>query len=110
MIFIANIFAQIPGRREGQYGFEVYYRPPIYYDFFSELPDQNNNMRINFLLKIQNDLFRFTNNENIYTAQYEVTVAIKKEGEDIFCLPLPKSAEGIGCGAQSAITLLHYGQ
>jgi len=78
LILIVNIFAQTPGKRESQYGFEVYYRPPIYYDFFSELPDQNNKIRINFLLKIQNDLFRFTNIDNQYTAQYEVTVAIKK--------------------------------
>jgi len=78
LILIGNIFAQTPGKKESQYGFEIYYRPPIYYDFFSELPDQNNKIRINFLLKIQNDLFRFTNKDNQYTAQYEVTVAIKK--------------------------------
>ena len=82
LILIVNIFAQTPGKRESQYGFEIYYRPPIHYDFFVELPDQNNRSRINFLLKIQNDLFRFTNADNQYLAHYNVTVAIKKADDE----------------------------
>jgi len=78
LILTISVFAQTPGRRESQYGFEIYYRPPVHYDFFVELPDQNNRYRINFLLRIQNDLFRFTKTDNEYLAQYDVTVAIKK--------------------------------
>ena len=77
LILTISVFAQTPGRRESQYGFEIYYRPPVHYDFFVELPDQNNRYRINFLLRIQNDLFRFTKTDNEYLAQYDVTVAIK---------------------------------
>ncbi len=68
-IYTCITFAQTPGKRESQYGFEVYYHPPIYYDFFNELHSEDNKSRINFNLRIQNDLFRFSNVDNQYEAE-----------------------------------------
>ena len=78
LLIVSGTFAQQPGKRESRYGFEVYYRPPVYYDFYLLFNQDGKVSQLNFDLRLQNDLLRFTNVEDQYEANYEVTIIIKK--------------------------------
>jgi len=75
---VLTIFAQTPGRRVNRYGFEVYYRPPVYYDFYITYQGNQSSLNFNFVLRTQNDLFQFINKNDEYVASYEISLTIKK--------------------------------
>lgn len=78
-ITLSAALAQPPGKKESRYGFEIDYRPTIYYDFYTTLVAADRNPHINLVIHVQNDLFQFTSTDKGYTAAYEVTVTIKNE-------------------------------
>ncbi len=78
----SSIYAQLPGKRQTEYGFDIDYKPPIYYDYFLSYAAEGNKPQLNFILNVQNDLFQFTKVENIYQASYHISLTIKKDGSD----------------------------
>jgi len=75
-------YAQIPGKRPTEYGFDIDYRPPVYYDFYLSYANENRQSELIFTLNIQNDLFQFTKVEDTYEAVYHITLTIKKSGTE----------------------------
>jgi GWxTD domain-containing protein len=78
----ADVYSQIPGKRQSEYGFDVDYKPPVYYDFYLTYANENRSPRLVFTLSIQNDLFQFTKVADVYQANYHVALTIKKNGSE----------------------------
>jgi len=77
LLFISLAFSQMRGKRETQYGFEVYTKPPIFYDVYITFNEQNLNPQLNILFNIQNDLLFFTKTDDGYAGGYDIALAVK---------------------------------
>ena len=77
-----SLYSQLPGKRPSEYGFDIDYKPPVYYDFYLTYTNAKSPPRLVFTLSIQNDLFQFTRIGDVYKANYHIAVTIKKKDSE----------------------------
>jgi len=76
---VGAIYSQNSGKRPSRYGFDINFKPRIYYDIYFSKNFSNRKPVLNLLLNIQNDLLQFTKNNNHYSASYEISFTLRKK-------------------------------
>lgn len=82
VILYTSTQAQMPGKRPTEYGFDIDYKPPIYYDLYLSFGDTIGEPELVFSLNVQNDLLQFTKVADTYKAVYHIGLTIKKSSSE----------------------------
>ncbi len=82
VILYTSTQAQLPGKRTTVYGFDIDYKPPLYYDLYLSFGDTTRAPELVFSLNVQNDLLQFTKASNNYEAAYHIGLTIKKSSAE----------------------------
>lgn len=92
LVFYSISFAQDRNSRKSRYGFEVNFRPTIYYNTFISYKE---GIKLIISLNIQNDVLQFKKYENTYNAKYEISINLKdfSETQSLFTESWNESAQ-----------------
>lgn len=77
-----GLVAQNKFQRKSRFGFEINRKPAIYYNYFVSNFEQPG--EFHFMIYIQYDILQFINTQSVYTAEFEISIALKEKENSVF--------------------------